>query len=133
VNERIIATFIGPVQCRRQHGASRWRIAGVDRIGGAPLDVFLSGGTLPALPAQLADAEVLELGDSPARRWQLRAVGLLLDLPVRTMQVHRGTAGRFERSIPGQPASALVRSGWLLLLNLLRLPGMLRLLRMLRG
>jgi len=51
----------------------------------------------------------------------------------RAVQVHRGAAAAFGRALPRIAAPWTVRAGWMLLLEALRVPGMLRLLQRLRG
>jgi hypothetical protein len=47
--------------------------------------------------------------------------------------VHRGVPTAFARALPPVVAPWGARAGWVLLLNVLRVPGMARLLQQLRG
>jgi len=133
MNTRQLAAFRGQAQCRREDGAIQWCIKGVDRDSGVPLEVLLSGAGGLQLPAQLADAELHvrdELGDTC---WELRGNGTVFPLAIRAAQVHRGAAAAFAAALPQVSAPWSTRAGWWLLLNLLRLPGMTRLLRRVRA
>jgi hypothetical protein len=107
----------------------QWCLDGLDRDSGAALEVLLSGAATLHLPAQLSDAELYahDQGDSPA--WELRSAGDVWPLPVRAVQVHQRADAAFAAALPPAAVPARVRAGWFLLLNLLRLPGMGRLLQ----
>jgi len=129
MSARLVAAFRGSVRCQRGAGAVQWCLDGLDRDNGAVLEVLLSGAAALRLPAQLMDAELYacDRGDSPA--WELRSAGGVMPLPVRALQVHRRADAAFAAALPAAAVPASVRAGWFLLLNLLRLPGMGRLLQ----
>lgn len=133
MSARRVAAFSGDADCRREAGPVHWRIAGNDRDGGAPLEVLLSGGAKLQLPGRLRAAEFYRDDESVPPSWELRSAGLVMPLPVRAVQVHRRTDAPFQRALPAFAVPWSVRAGWFLLLNLLRLPGMARLLRRLRS
>jgi hypothetical protein len=133
MSTRLVAAFRGHAQCRREAGAIQWSLVGLDRDSGTPLEVLLSGATGLALPAQLAAAELYESGDAAATSWELRSAGRVIPTGARAVQVHRDAAAAFAGVLPHFPAPRRVRLGWLLLLNLLRLPGAARLLGWLRA
>ena len=133
MSERLIAAFRGSAHCRREAGAVQWCIVGLDRDNGAPLEVLLSGAAALQLPAQLNAAELCLRGESASAAWALRAGSESIPLAVRAVQVHRNAAAAFAGVLPRITAPWPVRAGWVLLLNLLHLPGMLWLLRAGRG
>jgi hypothetical protein len=132
MNTRQIAAFRGQAQCQREGGAVQWCIKGLDRDSGVPLEVLLSGAAGLQLPPQLADAELHVRDELGNARWELRGNGAIFTLAIRAVQVHRGAAAAFAASLPQISAPWSTRAGWWLLLTLLRLPGMSRLLRLLR-
>jgi hypothetical protein len=127
-----VAAFRGQAQCLRETGAVQWCIKGLDRDSGGPLEVLLSGAAGLQLPSQLTDAELHVRDELANTSWELRGNGTVLPLAIRAAQIHRGAAEAFATALPGIPAHWSTRAGWWLLLNLLRVPGMTRLLRMLR-
>ena len=131
--ERLVAAFRGHARCRRESGAVQWSLIGLDRDDGAPLEVLLSGAAALQLPAELAAAELHVRDEAGNASWELRSAGRVIPTGARSAQVHRGAAVAWARALPGYRASWAVRSGWLLLLNLLRVPGMAQLLRRLRA
>jgi hypothetical protein len=133
MSARCVAAFGGAADCRREAGAVQWRIAGSERDGGAPLEVLLSGAAQLQLPGQLRDAEFYRDDESWPPRWELRSAGLAMSLAVRALQVHRRIDAPFRRALPPLAVPWSARAGWFLLLNLLRLPGMARLLSRLRS
>jgi hypothetical protein len=128
MSARCVAAFGGEADCRREAGAVHWRIVGSERDGGAPLEVLLSGAARLQLPGRLRDAEFYCDDAALPPRWELRSAGLAMPLAVRAVQVHRRTDAPFRRALPPFAVPWPVRAGWFLLLNLLRLPGMTRLL-----
>lgn len=137
MTERQLAAFWGTVQCRRENGAVRWCLAGVERAGrGAPagcgqgvgLEVLVSGAERLDLPAQLEDVEVFEREEAGHCTWELRSKGRVLPCVARAVQVHRGADAAFAQALPAVRSAWSVRIGWILLLNLLRIPGMAHLL-----
>jgi hypothetical protein len=133
MSARRVAAFGGVADCRREAGPVHWRIAGSDRDGGGPLELLLSGAAQLQLPGQLREAEFYRDDESSPPSWELRSAGLSMPLAVRAVQVHRRTDGPFRRALPPFAVPWSTRAGWVLLLNLLRLPGMARLLRRLRS
>ena len=132
MSERLVAAFHGSAQCRHETGAVQWCLKGFDRDSGLPLEVLLSGAAALQLPAQLVAAELYVRDESTTACWELRANGGVFPLAVRAAQVHRSAATAFAGSLPQITVPRGVRAGWWLLLNLLRVPGMARLLRYLR-
>ena len=133
MNERLVAAFRGHARCRRESGAVQWSLSGLDRDDGVPLEVLLSGAAALQLPAELAAAELHVRDESGNASWELRSAGRVIPTGARAAQVHRSAAAACARAVPGLRASWAVRAGWLLLLNLLRVPGMAQLLRRLRN
>jgi hypothetical protein len=133
MSARLVAAFRGPAQCRREAGAIQWSLAGVDRDSDAPLEVLLCGATGLALPAQLPAPELHEERDAGTTRWELRSDGHVIPTGAHAVQVHRDASAAFASVLPRFGVPWTVRLGWLLLLNLLRLPGVARLLRWLRA
>jgi hypothetical protein len=128
-----VAAFRGHAQCRRESGAIQWSLIGVDRDSGLPLEVLLSGAEALQLPAQLAGAELYVDEEAGVARWELHSAGRVIPTGARAAQVHHGAAAAFAGALPRFDALLRVRAGWWLLLNLLRLPGMARLLGWLRS
>ena len=133
MSTRLVAAFRGNAQCQRERGAVQWCIKGLDRDSGLPLEVLLSGAAALRLPPQLLAAELYVRDESTNASWELRGSGVVYSLAVRAAQVHRGVGVSFAGSLPKISASWSTRAGWWLLLNLLRLPGIARLLRALRA
>jgi hypothetical protein len=129
---RQVAAFRGTAQCRREDGAVQWSISGVDRDGGEPLEVLLSGAGGLKLPPQLTDPELFVRDELADASWELRGNGTVYPLTVRAAQVHRGAAAAFAASLPEVSLSWGTRARWWLLLAALRLPGMTHVLRLLR-
>ena len=133
MNTRLVAAFRGHAQCRRESGAIQWCIKGLDRDSGTALEVLLSRAVGLQLPAELVAAE-LHVGDESTNAcWELRANGTTYPLSVRAVQVHRGAAAQFAGALPTISAPWTTRAAWWLLLQLLRLPGMVYVLRRLRA
>ena len=133
MSERRVAAFRGEVYCRRETGAIQWCVSGIERDSDAELEVLLSGAAQLQLPPRL-DAAELYVRDEPGQSaWELRSGSRSIPLPVRALQVHRRVAARFAGALPRRTAPWHVRTGWALLLNVARVPGIARLLRQLRG
>lgn len=130
---RLVAAFRGNAQCRREGGAVQWCVTGLDRESGLPLEVLLSGAAALQLPPQLVAAELYVRDEATNASWELRGNGTVYPLAVRAAQVHRGAEAPFAGSLPQISTPWNARAGWWLLLNLLRLPGMARLLRVLQA
>jgi hypothetical protein len=133
MNERLVAAFRGDVACRRESGAVQWCLSGVDRDSGAALEVLLSGAVALHLPAQFVDVTLYVRDEAALAAWELRSPGGSLPLAVRAVQVHRRADTAFEAALPRTIAPWSVRAGWYVLLNLVRVPGMARLLEKIRG
>jgi hypothetical protein len=133
MSERRAAAFQGAVLCRREAGAVQWCLAGSDREGGAGLEVLLSGAAALQLPPQLHDAELYAGSGPDGSGWELRSAQGAWPLPVRAIQVHRRAEAAFESALPPVLIPWRVRAGWALLLQLLRIPGAVRLVHRLRG
>ena len=130
---RLVAAFRDAAQCQRAGGAAQWRLSGLDHDGEGRLEVLLCGTADLQLPAQLPAARLYVSGEPGAPAWELRSGERVLPLPARAVQVHRGVGAAFARALPPIIAPWRVRAGWVLLLNALRVPGVARLLRRLRG
>lgn len=126
--------FTGRVECRRVAG-NTLTLAG--REGDVPLTVHLGGVESPdlgELPGQLEDARVLERSGQPEglRSFELQSRGFSGLLRARGLQVHRDASRAFFAAVPPVPVPALRRTGWSVLLVLLRIPGFVGLLKRLR-
>lgn len=126
---RLLASFTGPVQCRRPANG-QLHLHGRDAEAGGELDVWINGPALPLLAA-LRDAQLFELPGEPGR-WQLKAPGVDLSLAARSVQVHRPIAAAFAAAVPSPRARLLPRAAWATLLTFMRIPGAASLLRWLR-
>jgi hypothetical protein len=124
-----VAAFSGEVRCVRGTGAVRWRLSGADRDGPGALDVMLCGVPNLQLPDRLHAPELHVSDESANPVWELRSADPVQRFAARSVQVHRGADG----ALPVVTAPWTVRAGWALLLNALRLPGVVSLLRRLRG
>jgi len=133
MSTRKVAAFSGEVQCLRETGAVTWRLSGADRDGAGALDVLLCA--VPGLqpPGRLSDCELHVSGEMDNPEWELRSAGGVQRFAARSVQVHRGAGASFARALPAVSAPWTVRAGWALLLDALRVPGMARVLRRLRG
>ena len=129
MSAQLVAAFRGTVQCRHERGAVRWCLTGADREDGSALEVLLSGGAGGELPPELSGAELYRLETPADGQWVLRSHGTRYPLALRAVQVHRSAAGAFKAALPAIRTPWTTRAGWWLLLNLLRLPGVARLLR----
>jgi hypothetical protein len=124
MNQRVLATFSGPVDCRHAAGAVNLILCGRERESGAPMEVLFSGAGQARTRDSLRDIEVLELIDERAHRfWQIRAQGEDFEIVARSVQVHRDTARAFLRAVPPPRVPLRVRWGWAALLWALRVPG----------
>ena len=132
MNERLVVAFRGDAQCQRGVGPIQWTLTGVDRDSGVPLEVMLCGTAGLQLPAQLPAAELHESREGAITSWELRSEGRMIPTGARAVQAHRDATAAFASVLPRFDVPWRVRVGWLLLLNLLRLPGAPRLLQWLR-
>ena len=130
MSAQLLAAFRGVAHCRRGDGAVQWSVCGEDRDSGVRLEVLLSGAAALQLPAQIAAPELYA---SNGAGWELRSRSQAWPLPVRAVQVHRDAAAAFASALPRVAAPWRTRAGWIVLLNLLRVPGLARLLDRLRG
>jgi hypothetical protein len=133
MSTRLVAAFGGEVRCVRGTGAVRWRLSGADRDGPGALDVMLCGVPELQMPDRLPAAELHVSGEMANPVWELRSAGSMQRFAARSVQVHRGADASFARALPAVNAPWTVRAGWVLLLNALRLPGVVSLLRRFRG
>jgi hypothetical protein len=133
MNAQPLAAFGGNVQCGRGAGAVQWCLGGHDRDNGAALEVLLSGAAALRLPAQFVDAELYAREQAGGLVWELHSAGQVVALPVRAVQIHRRADAAFAAALPAAAVPWSVRASWFLLLNLLRVPGMGRLLRAVRA
>lgn len=103
------------------------QLRGMQREAEGVSELLFAGVTepLPVLPAQLHAARVLR---TPAGV-RIEAREGCFELHARSVQLHRETAAAFFRAVPSAPVRPMVRLGWMLLLSMLRLPGMAALLR----
>jgi hypothetical protein len=133
MSERLVAAFAGAVQVRREAGAIAWSLNGLERgVAGQALEVLICGAGLPELPATLVDVEIRELTGPAGHTLQIVTSLKRTALPARAVQVHRPAAMAFFGAVPALRATLATRAAWALLLNLLRIPGVPRLLRALR-
>jgi hypothetical protein len=130
---RLVAAFRDGAKCHAESGAVQWRLSGADRDGDGGLEIMLCGTAGLQLPAQLPAAKLYVRGEPAAPAWELRSGQTALPLNARAVQVHRGVSAAFARALPPVIAPWSVRAGWVLLLNALRVPGVMRLLQALRG
>jgi hypothetical protein len=132
MSERLVAAFRGSVRCRPKAGAVQWCLEGVDRDDGGALEVLLSGAAALRLPARLVAAELYVRDEAVSPVWELRSAGQVLPLPVRALQIHRRADAAFAAALPRFAVPRTTRAGWFVLLNLLRVPGLARLLQVVR-
>jgi len=145
---RELIAFDGVVECRQESGAVALSLRGFERRTGrqgtrddecvAEALFAAAVATPPAaavtLPPRLTDVRVIELdGGADADRFQIRARELQLDLPARSVQIHRDAGRAFFSAVPPARVPLGRRIGWTWLLLLLRLPGAAGLLARLRG
>jgi hypothetical protein len=123
--------LLGGARCKRTAGGTLWRIAGVERDG-RPVEILFAQAVLQ-LPARLEAVELEQQGSTVAPVWSLRGAGLAAALTLPRVHIHRDVSGAFMDVLTLPTASARARGSWYLLLNLLRVPGMARLLEKFRG
>ena len=112
----------------RTAGKTMWRIAGVERDGGSVEILFVQA--VLQLPARLDDVKLQEQRTATARAWTLHSAGPSPALTLHRVHIHRDVSGAFMGALTLPAVSGRARGGWYLLLNLLRVPGMARLLEM---
>ena len=118
-------------RCEHTAGKTLWRIAGVECDGG-PVEILFAQAALQ-LPARLDAVKLQEQRTAAASAWTLHSAGPSPALTLQRVHIHRDVSGAFMGALTLPTASARARGGWYLLLNLLRLPGMARLLEMIRS
>jgi hypothetical protein len=124
MNQRILATFRGPVDCLHSAGAVNLVLRGKERDSGVPLELLFSGASLARTGNSLRDIEVLELIDERAHHfWQIRTPDANFEILARAVQIHRGAARAFAHAVPPPRVPLQVRWGWTALLWALRVPG----------
>jgi hypothetical protein len=107
-------------------------LSGHEQSTAGELVVTFGGCTAPALPAILVDASIA--ADAMAsNRWQLKTGDSHYEIAARSIHIQRDVADEFFAALPPVRARWAGRIGWALLLNILRLPGATRLLRLLRS
>jgi hypothetical protein len=122
--------LLSGARCERTAGKTLWRIAGVERDGG-PVEILFSQAALQ-LPARLDAVKLQEQRTAAAPTWTLHSAGPAPAVTLQRVHIHRDVSGAFMGALTLPTASARARGGWYLLLNLLRVPGMARLLQMTR-
>ena len=147
---RELIAFAGPVQCEAAHGAINLVLRGFARATQGPrcglTEVLFSGASAVALPLELRDARVIEMGaeleaaPAPAlaagvapRRFRIESPEVQLELQARSAQLHRDPTVAFFGAVPPPRVPLRLRLGWSLLLTVLRIPGAQALVRKFRG
>jgi hypothetical protein len=123
-----LVAFAGPVSLRS--GGRQLHIAGIERGAAQALRVTIGGCESLELPMQLDD---LLISSATPGHWQLLSGAQSFEVSGRALHVQRPAGAAFYQAVPGAPLTLRARAGWALLLNLLRLPGMARLLQILRS
>jgi hypothetical protein len=125
--------FEGAVGCRDEadgmltfHGRTR---GAADRAL-YDTDVLMRDARPPPLPGPLHDAQLIELGAPHAvpRRFELVSGSRRVSLQARSVQYHRAVGAAMFAAVPATHLPWSLRTGWLLLLSVLRVPGVGRLL-----
>jgi hypothetical protein len=125
MNQRVLASFTGPVDCRHSTGAVNLLLCGTERDSGLPIELLFSAANLTQPAQSLHDIDVLELIDERSHRfWQIRTRTVTFEVVARAVQVHRATAPTFLRAVPPPRIPLRVRLQWAALLWALRIPGM---------
>jgi hypothetical protein len=127
---RVVA-FTGPVQVAAR--TRQLRLDGVERDVGRALTVVFGDCEPGNLPAVLLDVIITTDTALVPGRWQLRAGADHTEIVGRSIHVHRPAADHFYLAVPGAPLTLKARAGWALLLEVLRVPGMTRVLQFLRS
>jgi hypothetical protein len=102
-----------------------------DRI--SDMNVFFSGATA-LLPQSLHDVRITELAaPSMPGRYRIESREVNVELQARSMQTHRAAAAPLFAAVPPARVPWRLRAGWVLLLAVLRLPGVGSLILRRRG
>jgi hypothetical protein len=128
----VLAAFAGSVRCERQPAGAQLRLRGHARDDGAPLLVCFSGAAAIDLPHVLSDVNVLS-PPAGSRLWSLQTGSFRAHIAARGVQVTRDVTAAVFAAVPPVAPRAAQTLFWFLLLNLLRVPGMARVLQRLRG
>jgi hypothetical protein len=131
--ERLIAAFAGAVKVGVGSPAVNCRLSGAEQGTGIALEVHFSGAEAQAPLGSLQDVQVYEQGHGAERHWLLRSGRAQHVLQARSAQVHRMPAAAFYAAVQPSHLTFATRLGWVLLLNLLRIPGAARLVAWLRS
>jgi hypothetical protein len=131
--ERLIAAFAGVVQIGVASPAVNCRLAGAEQGTGIALEVHFSGAGADAPLGTLRDVQVFEQGRGAGRHWLLLGAGTRHEVQARAAQVHRMPSAAFYAAVPPPRLTLATRLGWVLLLNILRIPGAARLIAWLRS
>jgi hypothetical protein len=119
--------FDGAVRCGRGNAAINLWLHGGMRIGArlGEADVYFSGATPNELPPLLHEVRITELEAATAspRRYRIESREMQIELQARGVQLHRCAAAQLFAAVPPSPVSWRVRTAWVLLLSLLRVPG----------
>jgi hypothetical protein len=127
--------FAGTVRCECHAG--KLRLAGIERTTGRPMVLALVGVAGDALPARMDDL-VVRMNSGSAGSVGSSYLSLHWrdgdrKLVASAVHVAWGADASLAAAMPGVTASWRGRLGWALLLNLVRVPGVTRLLRAIRG
>jgi len=124
--------FAGPVRCERR--GAQLLLVGVARARGVLLRLVLAGAERRELPAVLDDLEVSVRGsDGAPGRCELRWRQGTAEFGVRGAHALWRADAATAATLAGMRPTRLGRWGWAILLNLVRLPGVTRLLQAIRG
>jgi hypothetical protein len=123
-----VVAFAGPATLQAR--TRQLHITGTERGATQPLQVTIGGCESLELPMQLDD---LVISSATPGHWQLSSGAQCFELSGRALHVLRPAGAAFYQAVPGAPLTLSARAGWALLLNVLRLPGMARLLQILRS
>lgn len=131
------ARFQGPVQADRRAGGALLVLQGIEHGSGLPLSVSFSGRESAPISSALTDVVVTEADEATpgatVRRWLLHSAAGEMLVQARAIHVQRDVSARFAAAVPACRASIASRAGWIVMLNLVRVPGVLRLMQRLRS
>jgi hypothetical protein len=86
-----------------------------------------------ALPVAMTDLELRRIDTGARARWRLTWTGGQAELALRSIHVQRAGSSALAAALPGVAPSWRGRIGWAVLLYLVRVPGVTRVLQVLRG